>query len=74
MNEPTVPPFCAHLESKKVLIAGAPPLTERDVLDASQHCWCARTMQVLGPDRELVAPDACRKGRVCFESAFESML
>lgn len=61
-------PFCTQIQSKKLYFLGRPPLTERDVLDASQHCWCRRTMQVLGPDGEIVHPDDCRAGRPCFES------
>jgi len=60
-------PYCAHLRSKKSRFLASPPRTEGDILDASRHCWCERTMQLLGPDRALVDPDDCRRGRSCFE-------
>lgn len=69
-----VSPYCVHLSSKKLMIADAPPMTTRDVLDASQHCWCARTMQVLGPDRMQCHPEDCTKGRDCFESPLADLL
>ena len=67
-------PYCADLTSKKVLCREGLPRTEQDVLDGSNHCWCARTSQVLGPDRKPVSPAACQRGRACFKSALESML
>lgn len=63
-------PYCAHLSSKKVMLTSDLPRTERDVLDASNHCWCNRTSTVMGPDRDLAHPDECRRGRSCFESNF----
>lgn len=63
-------PFCLHLQSKKRFSLRGEPLVESDVLDASQSCWCRKTMQALGPDGELVDPADCRAGRGCFESAF----
>lgn len=63
-------PFCAHLSSKKVMLSSDLPRTERDVLDASNHCWCNRTSTAIGPDRDAVHPDECRRGRDCFESNF----
>jgi hypothetical protein len=64
----SISPFCIHLWSKKASFLDRPPLVEEDILDASRHCWCRKTMQVLGPDREVVAPADCRQGRTCFES------
>ena len=61
-------PFCVHLQSKKLFFAAGPPQTIDDVLDASRHCWCRKTMQVIGPDGEIVDPRDCRSGRSCFES------
>ncbi len=60
-------PFCRLLRSKKLYFARQPPRTEEEILDASRRCWCSRTMQALGPDGELVAPEDCRSGRTCFE-------
>lgn len=64
----SIAPFCQHLASKKLFFLGRPPRTEGEVLDASQACWCRRTMQALGPDRQIVDPADCRSGRVCYES------
>ena len=64
----SISPFCSHLWSKKASFLDHPPLAEEDILDASRHCWCRKTMQVLGPDRELAQPLDCRQGRSCFES------
>ncbi|MBI5364016.1 MAG: hypothetical protein HZA53_12605 [Planctomycetes bacterium] len=60
-------PFCRHIQSKKLFFRSSPPEHEEDILDASRHCWCRRTQQVLGPDGEVVAPDDCRAGRECFQ-------
>ncbi len=64
----SIAPFCAQIASKKLFFLGRPPQTEADILDASQACWCRRTMQALGPDRQVVDPRDCRAGRVCYES------
>lgn len=61
-------PFCIHLQSKKLFFSTGPPMKVDDVLDASRHCWCRRTMQALGPDAEVVDPRDCQAGRSCFES------
>jgi len=66
--EPALGPFCVHLQSKKLFFAAGPPQTVEDVLDASRHCWCRKTMQVIGPDGEFVDPRDCQSGRSCFES------
>ena len=73
-QEPKISPFCTHLSSKKVTLLSGLPMTNGDVLDASGHCWCSLTAQILGPDREVAHPEDCKKGRACFESPFESML
>jgi hypothetical protein len=61
-------PFCVHLQSKKLFFADGPPQVIDDVLDASRHSWCRKTMQVLGPDGEIVDPRDCQSGRSCFQS------
>ncbi len=71
---PRVSPFCKHLASKKLMISDSPPMVVGDVLDASQHCWCARTMQTLGPDRFECHPEDCTKERDCFESPLSGLL
>jgi len=59
-------PYCAKLKSKKAHFQQAPPQTNRDVVDGSNHCWCELTQMSLGPDRQLVDPDDCRAERACF--------
>jgi len=61
-------PFCSHLRSKRYYFLDAPALEEADLLDGSAHCWCARTATTLGPDRETVDPEDCRRDRDCFEA------
>ncbi len=70
---PRLSPYCADLASKKLLLAGAAPMTPRDVLDLSNHCWCRRTQQVLGPDRFEVGPEECVAGRDCFRSRYPDL-
>ncbi|MHC4261686.1 MAG: hypothetical protein ACYSWX_04130 [Planctomycetota bacterium] len=70
---PRLSPYCADLASKKVLLRSTPALVDRDVLDLSGHCWCARTQQVLGPDRDSVGPEDCRSGRSCFRSPYADL-
>ncbi|MCB9898382.1 MAG: hypothetical protein H6825_10295 [Planctomycetes bacterium] len=69
-----VSPFCVQLGSKKILGLSGRPLTKSDVLDGSNWCWCSRTGQILGPDREPAHPDDCVKGRACFESPWSELL
>ena len=69
-----VTPYCVNLQSKKLMIADSPPMEDRDVLDASQHCWCAVTYKVLGPDGSQCHPEDCRKDRECFESPLRGLL
>ena len=38
-------------------------------VDASNHCWCYQTQQVIGPDGLPVVPQACTPGRTCYRSA-----
>ncbi len=70
----SISPYCRHLESKKLMLAQAPPLVDRDVLDASQHCWCAQSFKILGPDGFAAHPADCRKGRACFDSPLVDLL
>jgi len=64
-------PICAELRSKKYFLLGQPPRTSAEVLDASNDCWCARTDDRLGPDKDPVHPDDCRSARRCFRSLLE---
>ena len=67
-NGPVEGPFCQDLASKKRYFLRSEPRTEADLLDASGHCWCRRTMTAIGPDGDLVDPVDCRRGRACFAS------
>lgn len=69
-----ISPFCVQIGSKKILGMTGRPLTASDVLDGSNWCWCRRTGQILGPDREPAHPDDCIKGRTCFESPWSALL
>jgi len=71
MSKLRISPFCVHISSKKSAFAARPALTEAELLDGSQACWCTHTMTALGPDRAVVDPDDCRAGRDCFESLID---
>lgn len=62
--------FCASLRSKKFFMRDSLPTEALDYLDASNHCWCRLTQQVIGPDGGSANPDACVRGRSCYTSAF----
>lgn len=61
-------PFCKYLTSKKAYFEELPPMTEEEVVDGSNHCWCAKTQLAVGPDTDPVAPEDCQAERDCFES------
>lgn len=60
-------PFCGRLRAKKLFVEPSPPMDVSDVLDASNACWCGRTMAALGPDGRIVHPDDCQAQRACYE-------
>ncbi len=62
--------FCGALRSKKFFMIDAVPTDASQYLDASNHCWCRTTQQVIGPDGAAVHPDSCVTGRSCYSSAF----
>jgi len=64
--------FCGSLRSKKFFLMDALPTDASQYLDASNHCWCRVTQQVIGPDGGTVHPDSCVAGRGCYRSAFEA--
>jgi len=66
---PIQSPFCGSLRSKKFFMLAAMPTKAEDYLDASNHCWCRETQQVIGPDGRRVSPDECTPGRSCYSSA-----
>ncbi|MDE2125492.1 MAG: hypothetical protein KGJ62_02785 [Armatimonadetes bacterium] len=64
--------FCREIRSKKFYFLKSVPVEEHELLDGSNHCWCYRTMQVVGPDGSMVLPKTCRPGRTCYRSVFEA--
>ena len=62
-------PFCASLRSKKFFMLDALAADAEQYLDASNHCWCRETQQVIGPDGGRATPDRCTSGRSCYTSA-----
>jgi hypothetical protein len=64
-------PFCGDLRSKKFFILDQIATSAEDYLDASEHCWCYHTQQVIGPDGNIVMPDRCTPGRGCYRSALD---
>lgn len=62
-------PFCGDLRSKKFFLLDQIARTAEDYLDASEHCWCYHTQQVVGPDGNIVTPHRCVPGRACYRSA-----
>lgn len=64
--------FCSALRSKKFFMIDALPTEASQYLDASNHCWCRMTQQVIGPDGGSVHPESCVAGRDCYRSAFEA--
>ena len=67
---PLSSPICAEIRSKKYFFLTAAPMTASDVIDNSNDCWCNRTCDRVGPDRDSVHPDDCTAGRVCFKPIF----
>ena len=65
-------PFCSSLRSKKFFMMDVLPTEASQYLDASNHCWCRMTQQVIGPDGGTVHPDTCVAGRDCYSSAFDA--
>ncbi|HYP52662.1 MAG TPA: hypothetical protein VEQ42_03935 [Pyrinomonadaceae bacterium] len=64
--------FCRSLRSKKYFMMDAALATDAaEYMDASNHCWCFRTQQVVGPDGGKVHPTRCGPARSCYRSAFE---
>jgi len=66
-------PFCGSLRSKKFFMLDTLASEAEQYLDASNHCWCRETQQVIGPDNGRVQPNRCVPGRVCYSSALESV-
>ncbi|MDQ6653990.1 MAG: hypothetical protein M3Y84_14775 [Acidobacteriota bacterium] len=66
---PIQSPFCGSLRSKKFFMLAAMATEAEDYLDASNHCWCRDTQQVIGTDGGRVSPNRCVPGRSCYHSA-----
>lgn len=64
-------PFCRDIRSKKYYFLQEMPTEIQHIRDASNHCWCRQTVQVFGPDGELVRPEDCNTSRSCYRSLFE---
>ena len=62
-------PFCGDLRSKNFFMLDVVATDASQYLDASGHCWCYHTQQVIGPDGSPVRPDRCTPGRRCYRSA-----
>lgn len=69
-DAPLESPLCQHLRSKKFFFLESLPLSEKDIIGPDNHCWCRRTMQVVGPDGGRVRPGLCGAGRECYLSQF----
>jgi hypothetical protein len=66
-------PFCGSLRSKKFFMMDTLATDAEQYIDASNHCWCRETQQVIGPDSGRVNPNRCVPGRTCYTSALESV-
>jgi len=66
-------PFCGSLRSKKFFMLDTLATDAGQYIDASNHCWCRETQQVVGPDSGQVDPNRCVPGRTCYSSALESV-
>ena len=66
--------FCGSLRSKKFFLLDALATDAEQYLDASNHCWCRETQQVIGPDGSRATPHRCTPGRSCYTSALEQGL
>ena len=66
---PLQSPFCGSLRSKKFFMIDTVATSAEQYLDASNHCWCRETQQVIGPDGGRVHPNQCGRSRSCYSSA-----
>ena len=61
--------FCGELRSKKFFMRDQMATEAEHYLDGSNHCWCFRTQQAVGPDGKSVQPENCTSERGCYQSA-----
>ena len=55
--QPLSSPFCGSLRSKKFFMLDGLATEAGQYLDASNHCWCRETQQVVGPDGSIYVSD-----------------
>lgn len=70
-NNAILSPICREIRSKKLFHLTAIPTRPEDIVDASNHCWCRVTQQVIGPDGSRVRATTCNSGRECYKSYFD---
>ena len=56
---------CRHLLSKGMYINL--DLPEDQHVAGDGHCWCQKTMEAMGPDKDFVDRKRCVPGRDCYE-------
>jgi hypothetical protein len=57
---------CRLLRSKWMFIEAEPdPTVPRS---GTNICWCVHTQKVMGPDGQVVTPEACNSERPCYEA------
>jgi hypothetical protein len=57
---------CRLIRSKWMFIEAEPdPTVPRS---GASICWCVHTQKVMGPDGQVVTPEACNSERACFEA------
>ena len=57
---------CRLIRSKWMFIEAEPdPTVPRS---GTSICWCVHTQKCMGPDGQIVTPEACHSGRPCFEA------
>ena len=64
ITEPKVQ--CRLLRSKWMFIEAEPdPTVPRS---GQSICWCVHTQKCMGPDSQVVTPEACTSDRTCWEA------
>ena len=61
-----------ELRSKQYYLHGGLATEPEHILDATGHCWCFVTQQVVGPYGARVGPGRCVPGRACYTSVFQT--
>jgi hypothetical protein len=65
---PTVqsPVQCRMIRSKWMFIEAEPdPTVPRS---GGSICWCVHTQKCMGPDGQIVTPEACNSERPCYQA------